>query len=159
MSINRRKVLGGAGLAGASAATGAGVDRLISDGTPGYRSDKVEPMTDDAARFGNPRLPSELITSQSHLFPLGAQPTNTYDGGSFQQASEDNFAILRGQGVSVFLLTLLPGGIREPHWHPSAWEINIVIKGVAALVAIARNGNNERFHQHVHTTVFDPPGP
>ena len=88
MSINRRKVLGGAGLAGAAAATGVGVDRVISDGTPGYPTGKDEPMTtDDAARFGNPRLPSETITSQSHLFHLSAQPVNKYDGGSFQQAS------------------------------------------------------------------------
>jgi hypothetical protein len=72
MPINRRKVLGGAGLAGAAAATGVGVDRLISDGT-GYSTDKVEPMSDDAARFGDPRLPAETITSQSHLFHLGAQ--------------------------------------------------------------------------------------
>jgi len=101
MSINRRKVLGGAGIAGVSAATGAGVDRIISDGTPGYRTDKVEPVTEDAARFGNPRLPAETITSQSHLFPLGAQPVNKYDGGSFQQASEENFPILKGQEASV----------------------------------------------------------
>ena len=158
MSINRRKVLGGASLAGAAAATGAGVDRLISEGTPGYRTSKEEPMTDDAARFGNPRLPAELITSQSHLFPLGAQPVSTYDGGSFQQASEDNFAILKGQEVSVLLLTLQPGGIREPHWHPSAWEINIVIKGVAAWVVIDGNGNHESFDQHVNDIVFAPQG-
>jgi oxalate decarboxylase len=91
MPINRRKVLGGASLAGAAAATGAGVDRLISEGTPGYRTNKEEPMTDDAARFGNPRLPSETITSQSHLFHLGAQPSNTYDGGSFQQVATSAF--------------------------------------------------------------------
>src|SRR5580693_3578876 len=97
MSINRRKVLGGAGIAGAAAATGAGIDRLISDGTPGLSTGKEEPMTDDAARFGNPRLPAETITSQSHLIPLGAQPLNKYEGGSFQQASEENFPILKGQ--------------------------------------------------------------
>jgi oxalate decarboxylase len=83
VSINRRKVLGGAGLAGAAAATGVGVDRVISDGTPGYPTGKDEPMTtDDAARFGNPRLPSETITSQSHLFHLGASPVSKHDGGS-----------------------------------------------------------------------------
>src|ERR1700741_3545640 len=158
MAINRRKVLGGASLAGAAAATGAGVARLSSEGTAHHPTDKVEPMTDEAARFGNPRLPSELITSQSHLFPLGAQPTNTYDGGSFQQASEDNFPILKGQEASVLLLTLQPGGIREPHWHPSAWEINIVIKGVAAWVFIDGNGNHESFDQHVNDVVFAPQG-
>ena len=158
MSINRRKVLGGAGLAGAAAATGVGVDRVISDGTPGYPTGKEEPMTDDAARFGNPRLPAETITSQSHLFHLGASPVSKHDGGSFQQASEDNFPILKGQEASVLLLTLQPGGIREPHWHPSAWELNIVISGVAAWVVIDGNGNHESFDQHVNDVVFAPQG-
>jgi oxalate decarboxylase len=158
MSINRRKVLGGAGLAGAAAATGVGVDRVISDGTPAYRTGKEEPMADDAARFGNPRLPSETITSQSHLFHLGAQPSTTYDGGSFQQASEDVFPILKGQEASVVLLTLQPGGIREPHWHPSAWEINLVTSGVATWVVIDGNGNHENFDQHVGDLVFAPQG-
>jgi oxalate decarboxylase len=98
---------------GVGAATGVGVDRLVSDGT-GYSTDKEEPMTDDAARFGDPRLPAETITSQSHLFPLGAQPPTTLDGGSYQQANEDNFPILKGQEASILLLTLQPGGIREP---------------------------------------------
>ncbi|WP_424397815.1 twin-arginine translocation signal domain-containing protein [Mycobacterium sp.] len=35
MPISRRKALGATGLAGAAAATGAGVDPLISDGTCG----------------------------------------------------------------------------------------------------------------------------
>jgi oxalate decarboxylase len=56
------------------------------------------------------------------------------------------------------LLTLQPGGIREPHWHPSAWEINIVIKGVAAWVVIDGNGNHESFDQHVNDIVFAPQG-
>ena len=47
MPINRRKVLGGAGLAGAAAATGVGVDRLVS----GYRTDKeVSPADAEAIR-------------------------------------------------------------------------------------------------------------
>ncbi|MDT7793755.1 MAG: oxalate decarboxylase, partial [Mycobacterium sp.] len=158
MPINRRTVLGGAGLAGAAAATGAGVDRLFSSGTPGYRTDKVEPMTDDAARFGDPRLPSETITSQSHLFHLSAQPPTTLDGGSFQQADEDTFPILKGQEASILMLSLQPGGIREPHWHPSAWELNLVTSGVATWVVIDGNGNHEAFDQHVGDVVFAPQG-
>ena len=115
-------------------------------------------MTDDAARFGDPRLPSETITSQSHLFHLGAQPPTRLDGGSFQQADEDNFPILKGQEVSILMLTLQPGGIREPHWHPSAWEINLVTSGVATWVVIDGNGNHESFDQHVGDVVFAPQG-
>jgi oxalate decarboxylase len=115
-------------------------------------------MIDDAARFGDPRLPSETITSQSHLFRLGAQAPTKLDGGSFQQADEDNFPILKGQEASILMLTLQPGGIREPHWHPSAWEINLVTSGVAAWVVIDGNGNHESFDQHVGDVVFAPQG-
>jgi oxalate decarboxylase len=156
MPINRRTVLGGAGLAGAAAATGAGIDRLFSDGTPGYRTDKVEPMTDDAARFGDPRLPAETITSQSHLFHLSAQTPTTLDGGSFQQADEDTFPILKGQEASILMLTLQPGGIREPHWHPSAWEINLVTSGVATWVVIDGNGTTSA-STNTSATSCSPP--
>src|SRR5882724_6053151 len=106
MQISRRAVLGAAGLAGAAAATGAGLDRLLPDGTSDFRTEKVDPMVDDAARFGDPRLPSETITSQSHLFHLSAQKPTVLDGGSFQQADEDSFPILKGQEASILSLTL-----------------------------------------------------
>ncbi|HXS87623.1 MAG TPA: cupin domain-containing protein [Mycobacterium sp.] len=154
MSINRRKVLGGAGLAGAAAATGVGVDRLVS----GYRTENGVPPADDPARFGDPRIPAETITNKSHLFHLGASPVTSFDGGSFQQADEQNFPILTGQQASIVLLTLQPGGIREPHWHPSAWEINIVTKGVAYWVLVDGNGNHESFEQKVGDVVFAPQG-
>jgi oxalate decarboxylase len=154
MSINRRKVLGGAGLAGAAAATGVGVDRLVS----GHRTEKDASPADDAARFGDPRIPAETITNKSHLFHLGASPVTSFDGGSFQQADEQNFPILTGQQASIVLLTLQPGGIREPHWHPSAWEINIVTKGVAYWVLVDGNGNHESFDQKVGDVVFAPQG-
>ena len=154
MSINRRKVLGGAGVAGAAAATGVGVDRLVS----GYRTEKDASPADDAARFGDPRIPAETITNKSHLFHLGASPVTSFDGGSFQQADEQNFPILTGQQASIVLLTLQPGGIREPHWHPSAWEINIVTKGVAYWVLVDGNGNHESFDQKVGDVVFAPQG-
>jgi oxalate decarboxylase len=115
-------------------------------------------MTDDGARFGDPRIPAETITSQSHLFHLSALPPTTYDGGSLQQAHEDNFPILKGQEASIQLITLQPGGIREPHWHPSAWEINLVTSGVATWVLIDGNGNEESFEAHVDDVVFAPQG-
>jgi oxalate decarboxylase len=115
-------------------------------------------MTDDPARFGNPRIPAETINSQSHLFRLASLPPTTYDGGSQQQAHEDNFPILKGQEASIQLITLQPGAIREPHWHPSAWEINLVTKGVATWVLIDGNGNHESFDAHVDDLVFAPQG-
>ncbi len=115
-------------------------------------------MTDDAERFGDPRIPAETITSRSHLFELSAQPAASYDGGSQRQAHEQNFPILAGQEASIQLITLQPGGIREPHWHPSAWEINLVTKGVASWVLIDGNGNHESFEARVDDLVFAPQG-
>ena len=154
MPINRRKVLGGAGLAAGAAATGVGVDRFIT----GYQTDKEEALIGDATKFGDPRIPAETITSKSHLFHLGDSPVAKYDGGWFQQADEDVFPILKGQTASIVKLTLVPGGIREPHWHPSAWELNIVTSGVAAWVLVDGNGNHESFDQHVGDVVFAPQG-
>ena len=154
MPINRRKVLGGAGLAAGAAATGVGVDRFIT----GYQTDKEEALIGDATKFGDPRIPAETITSKSHLFHLGDSPVAKYDGGWFQQADEDVFPILKGQTASIVKLTLVPGGIREPHWHPSAWELNIVTSGVAAWMVVDGNGNHESFDQHVGDVVFAPQG-
>ena len=162
MPINRRKVLGGAGLAGAAAAAGAGVDRLLigsqSGPAPKPGDAETQALADDPARFGDPRIPAELITSQSHRFRLGAESPVVHDGGSFRQASGENFPILRGQEASIVLLTLQPGGIREPHWHPSAWELNIVTSGVASWVIIDGNGNHESFEQQAGDVVFAPQG-
>jgi oxalate decarboxylase len=154
VSINRRKVLGGAGLAGAAAATGVGVEHLVS----GYRTEQDVSLADEAARFGDPRIPAETITTRSHLFRLGASPVTTFDGGSFRQADEEHFPILTGQAASIVSLTLQPGGIREPHWHPSAWEINLVTKGVASWVLVDGNGNHENFDQQAGDVVFAPQG-
>ena len=131
---------------------------LLSAALPAFALIGKSQCTDDAARFGDPRLPAETITSKSHLFHLGDSPVSRYDGGWFQQADEDNFPILKGQQASIVLLTLQPGGIREPHWHPSAWEINIVTSGVAAWVVVDGNGNHESFDQHVGDVVFAPQG-
>jgi oxalate decarboxylase len=115
-------------------------------------------MTDDAERFGNPRIPAETITSRSHLFQLSAMEPTRYDGGTQQQAHEENFPILTGQEASIQVITLQSGGIREPHWHPSAWEINLVTRGVASWVLIDGNGNYESFEAHVDDVVFAPQG-
>ena len=118
----------------------------------------TEPLTDDASRFGDPRIPAELITNQSHLFHLGALAPTTFDGGMLRQAHEENFPILRGQQASVVFVTLQPGGIREPHWHPSAWEVNVVTAGVATWTLLDPMGNNESFDAHPGDVIFAPQG-
>ena len=110
MMINRRTMLGGAGAVGVAAIAGAGADRAFS--TPLPRKETQEnTMTDNAARFGNPRIPAELNTAQPHMFHLGALAPTQFEGGTLRQAYEGNWPILtagsqRGDGH--------PGA----RWHP-----------------------------------------
>lgn len=152
-------MLGSAGLAGAAAVGGVGVDRALSGNAPSFREGPTDDsITDDAARFGDPRIPAELNSSQSHLFRLGALSPTTFDGGFLRQAHEENFPILTGQQASVVFVTLQPGGIREPHWHPSAWEISVITSGVATWTLLDPLGHTETFDAHPGDVVFAPQG-
>ncbi|MUL49366.1 cupin domain-containing protein [Mycobacterium sp. CBMA293] len=154
MLINRRTMLGGAGVA---ALAGAGADHALPSLLP-HNNTQEPDMTDDAARFGNPRIPAELNTAQPHMFHLGALPRTQFDGGTLRQAYEGNWPILMGQEASVVMVTLEPGGIREPHWHPSAWEINVITRGVATWTLLDPLGHSEHFEANVGDVVFAPQG-
>jgi oxalate decarboxylase len=157
MMINRRTMLGGAGAVGVAAIAGAGADRAFS--SPLSRNDTQDAtMTDNAARFGDPRIPAELNTAQPHMFHLGALAPTQFDGGTLRQAYEGNWPILTGQEASVVMVTLEPGGIREPHWHPSAWEINVITGGVATWTLLDPLGHAEQFEANVGDVVFAPQG-
>lgn len=119
---------------------------------------KDEPVSDDPARFGDPRIPAELDVAQPHLFRLGALEPTTFDGGHLRQAHEGNFPILTGQQASVVMVTLEPGGIREPHWHPSAWEISVITSGVATWTLLDPMGHSETFESGPGDVVFSPQG-
>jgi oxalate decarboxylase len=158
-SHNRRNVLGGAGLVGAAALGGAAADRAFPETVPWPRdTHKEQPMSDDAARFGDPRIPAELGYTQSHLFHLSALQPTEFDGGRLRQAHRGNFPILTGQEASVVMVTLQPGGIREPHWHPSAWEISVTTAGVATWTLLDPLGHSESFDAHPGDVVFAPQG-
>ncbi|EFV12873.2 hypothetical protein HMPREF9336_02360 [Segniliparus rugosus ATCC BAA-974] len=158
--MNRRQVLGGAGLVGASAFGGATADRVLSprqEPPPPPPPERGVP-DEDAARFGDPRIPAELDTKQPHLFHLSALEPTRFDGGELRQASEANFPILTGQKASVVMVTLEKGGIREPHWHPSAWEINVVVSGKAKWSILEPEGHHEQFDAGPGDVIFAPQG-
>ena len=81
-----------------------------------------------------------------YLFDLAkSKPTVTKPAGTVRGAYEDVFPIVKGQKAAMFLVVLKPGGIREPHWHPNAWEFDYCIKGRARMsVEIGRASCRER---------------
>ncbi len=135
--ISRRRALGAgvagmAGLAAAGGTAGAGAPTPPRTGQPG------------------------------HLFHLAASDPNTFDGGWLRGANEQNFPVLAGRQGSVYLAHLDPGGIREPHWHPTAWELNYVVSGTARWTILGTHPDGG-YHNDVFTAqrgdlVFAPTG-
>jgi oxalate decarboxylase len=79
-------------------------------------------------------------------------------GGTVQGAYEDVFPIVKHQKGAMFLVVLKPGGIREPHWHPNAWEFDYCISGRARMSVVAPKNEWKEFDVEPGQAVFVPTG-
>ena len=107
------------------------------------------------------KLPSSaagVSTQHPHLFHLARFAPNSFDGGSLTGATAENFKILTGQAASVYMARLEPGAVREPHWHPMAWEVNFVISGRVKWAVLGSRGSHDVFEASTGDLVFVPPG-
>jgi len=68
------------------------------------------------------------------------------------------FPIVTGLQAAMFLVVLKPGGIREPHWHPNAWEFDYCIAGRARMSVVAPNNAWQAFEVAAGQVVFVPRG-
>ncbi|MFR9751061.1 cupin domain-containing protein [Nocardia sp. 004] len=104
----------------------------------------------------------ENLNDSSHLFRLSASEPKQFDGGNLRGAHENNFPVLAGQNGSVYSVRLEPGGIREPHWHPTAWELNYHISGSAKWTILGTHPDGryrtDVFEAHPGDLVFAPQG-
>jgi oxalate decarboxylase len=71
------------------------------------------------------------------------QPQIETKGGSARIADHRNFPEL--EHLALFSLRIAKNGIREPHWHPNATELNLVIHGKARLTILSPGGNKDSF--------------
>jgi len=93
-----------------------------------------------------------------HMFHLSAWAPDVFTGGTLQGATGDNWKILASQQASVYLARLEPRGVREPHWHPSAWELNFVISGSARWSFVGPEATHDTFEVTKGDLVFAPQG-
>lgn len=93
-----------------------------------------------------------------HLFHLSGKTPDTFDGGDLRGAHSDNWPVLNDQHASVYLVRLEPGAIREPHWHPSAWELNYIVQGQARWSLLGTKGSHDSFNASAGDVVFAPTG-
>ena len=58
--------------------------------------------------------------------------------------------------MATYSLSLKKGGIREPHWHPNAAELDYVIEGRARMIIFSPGGNIDTFEVEPDQIVFIP---
>jgi oxalate decarboxylase len=75
-------------------------------------------------------------------------------GGTVILANAYSFPILNG--LSCYSLVLKKGGIREPHWHPNAAELDYVMKGKARMIIFSPGGDIDAFEVGPDQIVFIP---
>ncbi|WP_081685885.1 cupin domain-containing protein [Candidatus Solirubrobacter pratensis] len=108
--MNRRQLLGAAGVI-----AGAGLVPAVAAGA-------ATQAAGDA-----PTLPR---SSETNRFDFSnKEPQVVRDGGTVTECTGDNFPVLVGNNAASFLLVLKPGAVREPHWHPNAWEVDVPLSG------------------------------
>ncbi len=69
------------------------------------------------------------------------EPALRNDGGSVIFGRADDFPIL--DGLAMYSLRIAGNGVREPHWHPNAAELNYVIEGSVRLTIVSPGGDVE----------------
>ncbi|MDP1880483.1 MAG: cupin domain-containing protein [Parachlamydiaceae bacterium] len=77
-------------------------------------------------------------------------------GGWVKMSNEFLFPSL--DGLALYLLQLNSKGIREPHWHPNAHELNIVLKGSAKITLLSPGGAIDTFDMKEGDISFLPKG-
>jgi oxalate decarboxylase len=91
-----------------------------------------------------------------HKFNLKAFPPMVQSrGGKVSLGNANNFGVL--DGLACYLLTLKPKGIREPHWHPNAAELDYVIAGRGRMTVFSPGDNIDTFEVGPGEIVFIPP--
>lgn len=62
------------------------------------------------------------------------------------------------QGLALYCVLLENKGIREPHWHPNAHELNYVIKGNVRITLLSPGGEVDTFEMQAGDISFLPQG-
>ena len=92
--------------------------------------------------------------SSAYSFQVSDLPVTTYAGGTVQPLTDQQ--IPRLEGITMFPLTAVPHGLREPHWHPNAAELNYCVSGEAQIGLVAPDGNVQTFAVNAGDIAYIP---
>lgn len=147
-------------LSGMSTATSAQTlrvaDAALADVPKPSRGDPFPPARTGAGLAGPPALPA---SAQALAFPLAAaEPADVLPGGTLSVCDANVLPALRGTDASLVLGRLQPGALREPHWHPDAWEVNVCLEGSGQVDLVLPDGTAATLPVGPGDAVFVPQG-
>jgi oxalate decarboxylase len=101
--------------------------------------------TDGLAEGQPPFGPTPPVLAGAQLpsfrFQLGAVAPKTWTGGWAKEATVAEFPV--SEKLAGVLMSLVPGGLRELHWHANAAEWAYVIKGQCRVTTINPQGQSQ----------------
>ncbi len=100
--------------------------------------------------------PSGPSRTPSFRFRLAEAPAEQYSGGTLRKVVREQFP--SSPSMSGGIITLDPGGMREPHWHPNAIEWDYVVAGRFRFNITDASGNSETFEASAGDIVVVPQG-
>lgn len=96
-----------------------------------------------------PAAYAQVATTSTQLNPDGTTPFNfrlaasepsSFAAGSFRAATIHQMPSI--DALSIHLVEIAPGGVREIHWHPTESEINYVLQGEGIVGILSTSGEN-----------------
>ena len=107
--MNRRELVEAAGVV---AAAGLVPAVAAAAAKPGHEAPTL-PKSDESNKFDFAKIEPKVVRP----------------GGTVKECTGENFPVLVDNAAASFLLVLEPGAVREPHWHPNAWELDVPLSG------------------------------
>lgn len=96
------------------------------------------------------------MRQNSNKFSLHEAESTSFRGGTLQTATREQFPALKG--LSLQSLRLEPGGIREPHVHPNAAQMDYVVAGNGRVGIIGPGGETQVLEMGPGDVSFIPHG-
>ncbi|KAJ1303774.1 hypothetical protein OPQ81_008197 [Rhizoctonia solani] len=111
-------------------------------------------------------VPTQSVAEANPISPQGAPPlpftfaaskapATNVTGGSVKVIDSRTFNI--SKTIAVAEVTVVPGGIRELHWHPTQPEWTFYLEGNARVTVFASSGNARTFDYQAGDIGYVPP--
>jgi len=108
------------------------------------------PLAEDGPKTPQPANPL------SCGYRFSQQPVERYAGGTMKIASRNEFPL--STTITGAYMTIDPGAVREPHWHPNAAEWFYVLQGSLRVTLFASQGQARTESVSVGDVCYIPRG-